>query len=253
MKENDTSIIQVSQFMTSTARPICVHKTDSLERAETLLLMNNYSQLPVVTGRNKIEGYISWQTIHSALLHGTKGTSVEDFYSTDYHTFPISSTILDILQEIERNEFVMLYDEKDCICAILTASDFTKQYMQLVQPFILLYEFEKSLRCLLSGVLLEEDIKTILQPENCPNTNHIHIEDLTLGQYCLWIEQDNNFDKLQLPNTNREAFLHQIGVIREIRNKVMHFRTIGLCSSEMNILRNTVRYMRAIVETKINN
>jgi len=246
MKDSNTSLILLSQLVSQDMHPICVHKTNTLEKAESLLLMNNYSQLPVVSGRNKIEGYISWQTIHTAQLHGATGTIVGDYYSTDYHAFPISATILDVLQEIERNDFVMLHDAQGHICAILTASDFTKQYMQLVQPFILLYEFESHLRHLLLGVFSEAELKHFISAQGTKECTRI--EDLTLGQYGELLEQDNNFDRLQLPRTNRAAFLHQLGIVRDIRNKVMHFRSVGLSNEEMNILKNTVRYMRNIVK-----
>ena len=51
----------------------------SLSEAVTLMLLHDFSQLPVMQGDRQVKGVISWQSIGSRVALNCKGTVVREF------------------------------------------------------------------------------------------------------------------------------------------------------------------------------
>src|SRR5262249_54477375 len=63
--------------------PLTVSREDSLRHAETQMLLNDYSQLPVMTGNRTVHGLISWKSIGRAHVVRTAGPRVADCMDAD--------------------------------------------------------------------------------------------------------------------------------------------------------------------------
>ena len=53
--------------------PLTVSREDSLRYAEAQMLLNDYSQLPVMSGERTVDGLISWKSIGQAHVVGKAG------------------------------------------------------------------------------------------------------------------------------------------------------------------------------------
>lgn len=60
-------------------KPTPVDNSDSLRKAVTFMMLNNYLQLPVMKGARTIVGYISWETIGEAISKGEESEMVKDY------------------------------------------------------------------------------------------------------------------------------------------------------------------------------
>jgi|SRR5687767_835782 len=58
--------------------PLSVSREDTVRTAETQMMANNYSQLPVMTRSHTVHGLISWKSIGHAHVAGKAGPRVVD-------------------------------------------------------------------------------------------------------------------------------------------------------------------------------
>src|SRR5262245_5754130 len=68
-----TSAPQLQLLPSAKRAPLTVSREDSLRHAETQMLLNDYSQLPVMTGERTVHGLISWKSIGKAHVIGNAG------------------------------------------------------------------------------------------------------------------------------------------------------------------------------------
>ena len=60
--------------------PTCVNPQDEISVATTLMQLHDYSQLPVMPTKYKLDGIISWESIGARLSHGNERKSVRDYH-----------------------------------------------------------------------------------------------------------------------------------------------------------------------------
>lgn len=77
-RKREDPIKRLAVLKAANMPPLTIDNSDTLEKAITLMMMNNYSQLPVVNNR-KVRGYISWETIGEALAKGETSKMVKDY------------------------------------------------------------------------------------------------------------------------------------------------------------------------------
>lgn len=234
--------VRIEALAAANREPTVVHPEGLLSEATTLMLLNDYSQLPVTQDSReirKVVGMISWKSIGSRLSSGVECTQVRDCVNPQVHEVRHDTPLLDAVAGIATNGYTLVRDSTNRIVGIVTTSDLSREFQELASPFLLIGEIEKYLHTLVHGRFTTEEIQASL-PEGLTATG---TADLTLGGYCRLLDKPANWDKLGL-NFGKRQFVARLEAVREIRNEVMHFRPDGLDPEKQQVLQGLVAFFR---------
>lgn len=215
--------------------PQTVKPESSLKEATTLMMLNDYSQLPVMSGSRNPTGYISWNTIGFASANGATSELVKDYMKNDIQLLQQDTPLLDAIETICRNDFVVVIKNDKSPCGIVTAADIASQFLTITEPFVLLEQIENHLRQILHGKILVQDLESLCK--NNPSRSICCIDDLNFGEYIRLMEDEKYWNKLEL-TIDRNVFIKRLDQIREIRNDIMHFDPEGITDHQLRDLKN---------------
>jgi len=233
-------------------KPLTVTSESSLQEAITLMMLNDFSQLPVMSGERNPIGYISWDTIGIALANCVKSTIVKDYMKKNIQLLTQDTPLLDAINIICNNNFVVVIRSDKIPCGIVTAADITSQFLKITEPFLLLEQIENHIRQMLDGKILEDDLKLISEKDSTKKSIN-YIDDLNFGEYIRLMENCKIWSKIGL-QVDRVAFITRLNKIREVRNDIMHFEPDGITEEQLNELKNMSSFLHEIsmVMSKIN-
>lgn len=237
------AVKRVLSMAAANRKPTFVDRNDSLEHAITLMLQNDYSQMPVVSGGERtLVGHLSWKTIGLCNWRGAQGDRVADFMIDQIYTIKRTETLLKAIEIVAQKEFVVVLKEDKTMNGIITTADVASEFFSITQAeaFLLLEQIELQIRNIISrGEILLEDIKKICAEEErkveC-------IDDLTFGEYIRIFENPKLWKKINIKN-EKDSFIAFLNKVRLVRNDVMHFEPDGIGVEKMEILRNMARYL----------
>ena len=224
-------------------RPVSLLRDDDISTATTKMLMNDFSQLPVMQGDYKLHGIVSWKSIGQRYMVGQDPQFVRDCMEPA-KTISINAPMLNALTDISEHGYVLVIGEDNSISGIVTSSDVTQQFAQLTGPFLLIGEIEGHLRNMLHGKFTLEQI-TQSSADSGNQRKIERVSDLTFGEYCRLLEQPDNWDRVNL-GVDRKVLVEQLNSVREIRNDVMHFNTDGLDDDDIKKLEGVAAFFRAL-------
>lgn len=212
-------------------KPTSVDNSDSLQKAVTLMMLNNYSQLPVMKGPRAVVGYISWETIGEAISKGETSKLVKDYKRETVRTLKRDTPLLRAIHEVYKNDFIVVTADDGAPCGIVTTADISSQFLTWTEPFVMLEQIENLIRHILDGKILKEDLEKVCQEESRKPES---IDDLTFGEYIALIENPKQWERIGLKSVDRALFVQSLNEVREIRNDIMHFDPEGIddCSKE---------------------
>lgn len=223
-----------------------------LHDATTVMLLNDYSQLPVTKNRRKIQGMITWKSIGSRLSSGVECSLVRHCMNPHVQEVRLGTPLLDAVSAIASHGYALVRSSRDKIVGIVTTSDLSREFHELASPFLLIGEIEKYLHTLAHGRFTQEEIQAAL-PAGLTATG---TADLTLGGYCRLLQKPANWDRLRL-EFSRKLFVKRLEAVRQIRNDVLHFRPDGLDPKKQLALQGLVAFFRhlarmGVVDTSAN-
>lgn len=228
---------------------VSVKRDDSLSKAITLMLINDFSQLPVMQGDRNPEGFINWKTIGErlALCEEDKSCNlkVSDFMEKDIIVIPKNETIFNAIEQISKYDFLLVKDPTNGkITGIITAHDLNDQFKLLAKPFLLISEIENGLRQLINKArFLLPELQEARHGDKSRNVEGI--ADLTFGEYKNLLAKPENWTKLNL-KLDRVEFIKKLEKIRDLRNDIMHFDPDGLEEKDIEILEEFAYFLRAL-------
>lgn len=235
----DDPTVRIDALAAAHHRPEVVDPDKPLHDATTVMLLNDYSQLPVTKNRRKIRGMITWKSIGSRLSSGVECNLVRHCMNPDVQEVRLGTPLLDAVSAIASHGYTLVRSSTDEIVGIVTTSDLSREFHELASPFLLIGEIEKYLHTLVHGRFTTEELQAAL-PEGLTATG---TADLTLGGYCRLLQKPANWDKLRL-EFSRELFVDRLEAVRQIRNEVMHFRPDGLDPEKQQVLQGLVAFFR---------
>lgn len=230
---------RVSRLASASRAPLAISPNTSLEVVVTTMLVNDYSQLPVVSSPREVKGVVTWQGIAKRLSTGEKGTEARHFMDPP-RIISHDESLLTAMREVAAHDYVLVRSSDQLISGIVTVTDISEQFLQLTEPFLLLGEIEQALRGLLAGVPKER-----LQAACDPRDTSRPVEgpaDLTFGEYLRLLENPDEWAQLPI-NLDRTTFVQFLDDVRQIRNDVMHFDTDEMPETSKTKLRNLVRLL----------
>lgn len=225
---------------------ISVNRETSLTEAITLLILNDFSQLPILSGQRDVEGVISWKSIGRAISLGKDCKTVSDC-KDDVVILNYDEPLFNAVKFVLEKEFVLVRQKDKTISGIVTVTDIGEQFISMAEPFLIIEQIENHIRKLLDKKFSPEEliISGTFEEKSKPVKN---LSELTFGHYVKIIEDPKKFEKLKL-NIDRTLLTKQLEEVRKIRNDVMHFDPDGITTENLALLRQTVSFLHTLTTT----
>lgn len=106
-KNESDPIQRLKLLAAANSTPITVNRDGKLSEAVTLMMLNNYSQLPVISGTRNVAGIISWEKIGSGLANKQNSDLVKDYMTTNFTLLDYDTPLLEAIPIIIEKEFVL--------------------------------------------------------------------------------------------------------------------------------------------------
>jgi CBS domain-containing protein len=173
---------RVGRLRSANTAPISVTPNSSLGEATTKMLLNDFSQLPVINGApnaTNVKGVVSWHSIGMCRTLGLSPTEVRECMEAPARIINADTSLLDAIGEIARYEYVLVKDKNNTVSGIVTASDLSVQFRELSEPFLLLNEIENYIRVLIArGNFGEKELHNASDPKGADRPPN-NLYDLT--------------------------------------------------------------------------
>lgn len=245
-KSGADPIQRIKILSAANKEPITVTRDAELVEATTLMMLHNYSQLPVISNPKTIVGFISWGTIGSKLSNGVQSDKISDYYSKDIAVIDYEKPLLEAIKIIIDKEFAVIQKSDKTISGIVTIADISEQFVTISEPFLLLEQIENHIRKVLDGKFLLDELIDFCKIGDQERKLE-HIDDLTFGDYIRIIEKSEHWEKLNL-SLDRSHFIKQLEKIRNIRNDIMHFNPEGITENQRVDLTKMAGLLMTIIE-----
>jgi CBS domain-containing protein len=223
---------------------VSVTPDGTLAEVIALLLLKNFSQLPVMTNEREVKGVITWTSIGARLaLSKPPGEWARDFMEP-HHEIRTNFSLFDAIPTIVTHQYVLVRGQDNRITGIITASDLSEQFRLLAEPFLLLGEIENLLRGLIADRFSTADLAGIRDPID--GARQIEgPDDLAFGEYLRLLEKPDRWEQFGLA-IDRVSFCKDLDNIRRIRNDVVHFDSDGVLPKELDSLRDFKKFLNEI-------
>lgn len=234
---------RISKLAAANNRPISTSPDATVAEAVTLMMANDFSQLPVMTNDRDVKGILSWTSIGSRLALGKDGVHVRELMDTS-HEMRAESSLFQAIPIIVEHQYVLVRGPDNRITGIVTASDLSLQFQQLAEPFLLLGEIENHIRRILGDKFSAEELNDAKNEADIEREVN-SVADLTFGEYIRLLESNDRWSKVNLP-IDRKTFCRELEQVRRIRNDVMHFDPDGIAPDDLERLRDFVRFLQRL-------
>jgi len=234
---------RISKLAAANRRPIFVKPDSSLSEVITLMMANDFSQLPVMVNERDVKGTISWKSIGSRLALRQAPASARQ--AMDPHA-EISSeaSLFTAIPVIVEHEYALVRSPDNRIVGIITTNDLSLQFQQLSEPFLLLGEIENHIRRIIGARFTSEQLAEI--KDGADSSRSVKSpSDLTFGEYKRLLENPAKWSLLNL-ELDRSVFIQLLDKVRETRNNVMHFDPDGIEDEELVVLREFAKFLRTL-------
>lgn len=228
----------------ATQKPVFVTGGDPLAKAVTLMLVNDFSQLPVFNNTNldKPMGFISWKTIGEKFASNNltdtqlnSNSAVSHFIKKEVAIISKKETLFNAIHQVVKHDFLLIQDDigRKEIVGIVTTSDLTAQFEILAKPFLLVSEIENGIRQLLNMANFSSEKLGEAKFDGDTRTVST-VDDLSFAEYITLISK--NWDDLGITWLDKTIFIAKLHEVRELRNDIMHFNPDGLDEEDIRIL-----------------
>jgi len=234
---------RISKLESANKKPVSVTPNTTLQEAVTIMLINDFSQLPVMIGEREVKGVVSWTSIGARLSLRKNGSQASEFMD-QHQEIRADSSLFQAIPIIVQYQYVLIRGSDNRITGIVTASDLSLQFKQLAEPFLLLGEVENHIRNILGQKLSPEEFSIVKDPTDSQRKVS-GVADLTFGEYIRLLENSDRWNKVGLP-IDRATFCKELGRVRDIRNDVMHFDPDGIPPDDLECLRGVARFLEEL-------
>lgn len=226
--------------------PVSVRRDDTIAHAITLMIRDDYSQLPVMSSSKQVEGLISWKSIGKEFNVQKKDCQyVRDCIDTDVEVLRWDKPLWEALKTIADKDVVLIKDKTNEIVGIITSYDLANQYHAFNEPFFLLGEIENNLRQLATKANFAISILAAAKDPKDTKRTITGVDKLTFGELARMLDEGKNWERIHL-KLARTAFMPEIRKIVKIRNDVMHFSPDPLELASLRTLRQAANMFRGL-------
>ncbi|MET8310702.1 CBS domain-containing protein [Micromonospora sp. NPDC005173] len=215
-----------------------------------LMRQHDFDQLPVMTVHGHVVGVFTYRSFSQGVRHVRAQddplmTPVEDLVE-DLTFVRAADEMSSVLGYIEVDRAILVGDE-DRLLAVVTAADVNAFLWRRTRPFVLLQDIELAVRDLMRSSCTDEDLANAVSSA-LPATDSeraARLEDLTLAQLFTVLLHGSSFGRFFRTRfgNNRNLVRTTLEPVREIRNKVFHFRD-ELSAEDLQCLLNAASWLR---------
>lgn len=234
---------RVSKLAAANRTPVSVRPDSPLAEATTLMMADDFSQLPVMTNERDVKGVVTWKSIGSRLSIGKSPVTVREAMEP-HAEISAEASLFTAIPLIVEHEYVLVRSPDQRIVGIVTTSDLSLQFQQLTEPFLLLGEIENHIRRIISSHFDQAELAAV--KDSADGTREVETAaDLTFGEYKRLLEEPARWERLNL-HIDRVVFIQLLDKVREIRNDVVHFDPDGIPDDDLIVLREFARFLRTL-------
>ena len=234
---------RMSKLAAANQTPVSVRPDATLSEAVTIMMANDFSQLPVMPNERDVKGVVGWRSIGSRLALGQQPTTVRQ--AMDLHAeITADASLFTAIPLIVEHGYVLVRGADERIVGIVTTSDLSLQFQQLAEPFLLMGEIENHIRRIIGSHFGVAQLKNVRDPDD-EGRNVETAADLTFGEYQRLLQEPGQWNRLKL-QVDRAVFIKLLERVREIRNDVMHFDPDNIPDEDLEALRGFARFLRIL-------
>lgn len=234
---------RIGRLEAANRKPTSVPPDATLQQAVTIMLTNDFSQLPVMRSPRDLKGIVSWKTIGSRLALKRPCKTVRDGLESA-QVISAEASLFEAIERIATRDYVLVQGSDRTILGIVTASDFNLQFRSLAEPFLLVGEIESGVRRMLHGNFTVKELAAVRKADDQSRPIE-RPSDLTFGEYVRLLESESHWKRLEI-EIDRVEFLKNLGRVRDIRNDVMHFDPDGMDPEDLRFLREFAQFMKRL-------
>lgn len=233
----------ISSVLDENAEIVGVTPEARLGEIETIMVMKNFSQIPVFRRPNRdLLGSITWRSI--ARWRGDRSlAAAKEVMSPGGYVAKSNDALLTHISAIIDNEFIYIESPTGEIVGILTATDLAESFLETSGPFIKIGEIEQRLRRLVDRLTIPE-IKEV-KNENDVDREVYSADDLSFGEYVRALENPQRWESVKA-GFDRGPIISNLKEVNKIRNDVMHFRPRPLESEKTKALDWCLNWLREV-------
>jgi predicted transcriptional regulator len=225
--------------------PMLVRRNETVHRALTQMIDNDFSQLVVANSDHaRVEGIFSWQSYGQAILAGRQPERVQDCMSHNFAEVNEEKPLFDAVREVIRHHVLVVRSKENRLCGLVTQLDVAEVFIDLAEPFLFLGQIENHLRDLVERMrLTPQELHSLADERDITRADIERVDDLTLGELIRAIQNPEFWQRLGL-NHDRTILLNRLERVRKIRNRIMHFDADGIAPPEKCYLKETRRILQ---------
>jgi CBS domain-containing protein len=235
---------RIGMLEAANTKPVSVKLDTDLKEAVTIMALRGFSQLPVMPGERTVDGLISWRSIGNARMQNkTACERVRDcLESVEIVNFDMH--LFEAVKIIAEKDVVLVRDSENKISGVVTTSDISVQFGALSEPFLLLSEIENHIRRIIDGKFSLEELKAARNPADADRKIE-NVANLTFGEYIRLLDTPKNWERLNF-HLDRVECIKRLREVGRIRNDVMHFHPDGISPEDLDLLRETRKFLQAL-------
>lgn len=238
---------RIGKLEAANRRPVSVSPDCEVGQAFTLMMMNDYSQLPVMTNERDVKGVISWTSVGKRVALNKTFRFVRDCMDVPAQEISYDRSLFAAIAMIASEDYVLVRDESKSISGIVTTSDLSFQFRHLAEPFLLIGEVENHLRRIVADAKFTKQELQGIKDQDDVGREVSSVSDLTFGEYIRLLEEPGRWAKVGLA-IDRTVFIDRLNRVRKIRNDVVHFDPDPLPDEDLNELRQIVKFLQQLRE-----
>jgi CBS domain-containing protein len=238
--EDVNNRVKIGMLAAANRPPLSVSPDTRVDEAITLMLQNDYSQLPVTTSPRDVKGIFSWKSLGSRLALGKQCEKVSEYMESATET-TLDASLFEAIQQIVAHECVLVRDGSRMLTGIVTTADLSHQFAQLGEPFLLLGQIENHVRNLMADKYSANELAAARNPADA-DRSIVDVSDLTMGEYIRFLENPERWKKLAI-KIDRKTFVEELKRIGRIRNDIMHFDPDGPSPEDLTTLRKFSHFL----------
>ncbi len=226
-------LFPISQLIKGRGDPLSISKSTLLREALTLMVVNDYSQLPVINEQGNLIGIISESSIISTYYHVDTSLSLLDL--TVDHCMATPKTITperDIFEALGllENVYAVVVVEDNSPKGILTDYDTTHFFRGLSEGLIIVRDIEENLRHYIESVFPDTHsmdaalVRAFKQNKKDLSRPAREYGELSFREHIQLITTERNWEKFAPYFEPKEIFTRLMDQAGKIRNQLAHFR-----------------------------
>ena len=234
-------INRLSVLEAAAKAPISISRDSSLSKAYHVLWKHEFTQVPIMNGDREVLGIVSWQSLAKGLIAKKDSDCVKDYMTNDFEILEHTTPLFDAIKQVIKTGVIFVRDKEKKIKGPVTPSDLNEQFIEQIEPYILLEQIENFIRLILHDKIILEDLLKLLTIDDEERKIEA-ISDMTFGEYLRVIENSEMWSILKLP-FDKADFINELDEIRQIRNGVMHFHPDAISPDDLKKLRKMSKFL----------